>query len=163
MRCREVQQKLDLFVGEELASSLQDRIAAHVSGCGRCRQELARLRKLEGLLAWAPCPPVPEGFAEKAVERARSEAMPGHAGFSAGRRLGERLGRRVQIAAGTAAALAGGLLLGSYLGSETWGEAPPAAVQRADPLAGSGLGQLVEPADDSLAHAYLALTTGGDD
>jgi hypothetical protein len=58
--------------------------------------------------------------------------------------------------------LAGGLLLGVYLGAQTWDSGPPAAIEQADPLAGSGLGQLVEPGGDSLAQAYLALTTGGD-
>jgi len=162
MRCHEVRQKLDLFIRQELAPSLSEKIEVHLSGCGRCREELARLRRLEGLLVSAPAPPVPEGFAERVVERARRGAVPDSADVAARRRLGKRLGRRVQIAMGAAAALAGGFLLGGYLGAQTWGSAPPAASERADPLAGSGLGQLIEPGGDSLARAYLTLTSGGD-
>jgi hypothetical protein len=53
-------------------------------------------------------------------------------------------------------------MLGGYLGNQTWGGAPPSAVEQADPLASSGLEQLFEPGGDSLAQAYLALTAGGD-
>lgn len=162
MRCHEVQQNLDLLIRQELKPPVRDRIEVHLSGCGRCREELARLRRLEELLAAAPSPPVPDGFATRMVERVRRKAARGYADFSARRRVRDRLGRSVRIAAGTAAALAGGLLLGGYLGVQTWGSAPSRAIELTDPLAGSGLGQLVEPGGDSLAQAYLAMTTGRD-
>ncbi len=162
MRCHEVQKNLDLFIRQELTPLVRERIEVHLSGCAGCRQELARLGKLEELLASAPSPPVPEGFAERVIERARREAVPVSTVASTERHVRERLGRRVRIAVGTAAALAGGLLLGIYLGTQTLGSALPATTKQADPLAGSGLGQLVEPGGDSLAQAYLALTTGGD-
>ncbi len=161
MRCQKVQQNLDLFVRQELAPDVQKSIEVHLSGCERCRWELARLRKLEELLASALTPPVPDGFARLVAERARREAVPDYA--IAPRRAGQRLGRNLRIAASAAAALAGGLFLGGYLGLQTWWEAaPPSAVQPADPLAGSGLGQLVEPGGDSLAQAYLSMTAGDD-
>jgi len=160
MRCREVRQMLDLFVRQELTPPVRETIEVHLGSCGRCREEFARLRRLEELLVSGPTPPVPEGFAQRVVERARREAVPHSAEVSVRHRLRKGLGRRVRIGAGTAAALAGGLLLGGYLGSQTWGNAPPAAVEPADPVAGSGLGQLVEPEGDSLAQTYLALTAG---
>ncbi len=162
MRCHEVQQNLELLIRQELKPPVRERIEAHLSGCERCREELSRLRRLEELLAAAPSPPVPNGFAERTVERVRREVVGGYADFSARRRIRNRLGRRVRIAAGAAAALAGGLLLGGYLGAQTWGSGPPAAIEQTDPLAGSGLGQLVEPGRDSLAQTYLAMTTGRD-
>jgi anti-sigma factor RsiW len=158
MRCPEVQQKLDLFIRQELTRHVRERIESHLGGCERCREELARLRRLEDLLASGPCPPVPEGFAERVVETARREAVPHSAVVSTRRHIRKRLVRRVRIAAGTVAALAGGILLGGYLGSQTWGSAPQASVEQADPVAGSGLGQLIEPGGDSLAQTYLALT-----
>lgn len=160
MRCQKVQQNLDLFVRQELAPDVQKSIEVHLSGCERCHGELARLRKLEELLASASSPPVPDGFARLVTERARREAVPDYA--IAPRRAGQRLGRNLRIAASTAAALAGGLFLGGYLGIQTWEAAPPSAVQPADPLAGSGLGQLVEPGGDSFAQAYLSMTAGDD-
>ncbi len=117
---------------------------------------------MEELLVLSPLPPVPAGFAERVVDRARREAVPVSADVSTRHHVRKRLGRRVRIAAGTAVALAGGLLLGIYLGTQTWGSAPPATIEQADPLARSGLGKLVEPGGNSLAQAYLALTTGGD-
>ena len=162
MRCRDVQQNLDLLIRQELMPPVRERIEVHLRGCPRCREELARLRRLADLLAAAPVPPVPEGFAGRVIERARHEALPDAAAVVVGRRVGRRLGRRVRIAASTAAALAGGLLLGGFLGNQTWEGAPPAGVAQADPLAESGLGQLAEPGGDSLARAYLALTADGD-
>lgn len=160
MRCHEVQQNLDVFIRQELMPSVRERIEVHLSGCDRCRGELARLRKLEELLALAPSPPVPESFAESVIEKAGREARPDGAVVFARRRLRRRLGHRLRIAASTAAALACGLFLGGYLGIQTW--APPSAAQQADPLGGSGLGQFVEPGGDSLAQAYLAMTAGDD-
>jgi len=158
MRCQKVQQNLDLFVRQELAPDVQKSIKVHLSGCERCHGELARLRKLEELLASASSPPVPDGFARLVTERARREAVPDYT--IAPRRAGQQLGRNLRIAASTAAALACGLFLGGYLGIQTW--APPSAAQQADPLGGSGLGQFVEPGGDSLAQAYLAMTAGDD-
>lgn len=161
MRCPEVQQKLDLYARQELAPSARETIEDHLSRCDRCRQELGRLRRLEELLASAPSPPVPQGFAGRVVARARREPSPVRCPASIGHRARERFGHRVRIAVATAAALAAGLLVGSYLGFDTWqSDGRPAAVDAADPLTGSGLGQLVEPGGDSLAQVYLALTSG---
>ncbi len=160
MRCPEVRQKLDLYACEELAPSAREKIEAHLSDCTACRQELARLRRLENLLAAAPLPPVPEGFAEQVVARARCEASPARGQVPSPRRLHERLRRRVRTIAGTAAALAAGLLLGCFLGLDTWQSDARSAA--ADPLSGSGLGQFVEPGGESLAQTYLDLTTGSD-
>lgn len=162
MRCHEVRHNLDLFIRQGLTPSIRKKIEIHLSGCGTCREELARLRRLEELLASCPSPPVPEGFAQSVVERASREAVPCDVEVFARRPVRVGLGRRARIAAGTAAALAGGLLLGSYLGTQTCERVPRAAVERAHPLDSSGLGQLVEPGGDSLAQAYLALTSGGD-
>jgi len=162
MRCQRVQQNLDLFVRQELAPDVQKSIEVHLSGCERCRGELARLRRLEELLASAPSPPVPEGLVGRVIDRARREALSYGVVVFARRRFGQRIGHRLRIAVGTAAALAGGFLLGGYLGMQTWETSPSNAAQAVDPLAGSGLGQLAEPGGDSLAQAYLALTAGND-
>jgi len=157
MRCHEVQQNLDLFIRQELMLPVREELEVHLSDCERCREELARLRKLAELLAATPSPPVPVGFAGRVVERARLGAVPDSAVVHARRRIG----RSLRVAASMALALAGGLLLGGYLGARTWSGPPPAA-QHSDPLGDLGLGQFVEPGGDSLAHAYLALTSGDD-
>lgn len=160
MRCDEVSQNLDLLIRQELAPPVRERIEGHLRGCGRCREELARLRRLEELLAADAYPPVPVGFAARVVARARRE-VPSDAAVAVPRTAGWRIAQRMRMAAGAAAALAGGLLLGGYLGTQTWNTAPP-SVRQTDPLAGLGLRQLVEPGGDSLAQTYLALTSGGD-
>ena len=69
----------------------------------------------------------------------------------------------MEFSAGTAAALAAGLMVGLFMGHETWkaaaqhSQAPTA--QAADPLATSGFEYLIEPGGDSLAQAYLGLTS----
>ena len=143
MRCYEIRRSLERFVRREVAPSVRKRIEGHLSGCESCRNELARLRKLDALLATAPLPGVPDGFAARVVERARRAAVPSSAYVSARRSSHETLGRRARIAAGWAGALTVGLLLGGYLGIQTWETAAPSALQQTDPLASSGLGQLV--------------------
>ena len=161
MRCREVRKSLDRFLRQELTPSVREEIESHLSDCESCQAELVRLQRLEELLTAAPSPPIPEGLAERMLERARRDVASGIADVSIRHQLRERLGRRVRFVAGTAAALAGGLLLGVSLGNQTWDSVPSAAIEEGDPVAGSGLGLLVEPGGDSLAGAYLALTVGG--
>ncbi len=163
MRCPEVQQKLYLLAGEQLASSDRERIEAHLSGCDQCRQELRRQRRLGELLASAPLPPVPKGFAKRVVSLARREESSARGSASVERFGPERFGHGVRIGVGMAAALAAGLLLGGYLGFDTWqSDGSPAAFVADDPLVDSGFGHLVEPGGDSLAQAYMALISGGD-
>jgi anti-sigma factor RsiW len=162
MRCPEVRQKLDLYTQQELAPSIQEQIEAHLSRCERCQQELRRLRRLEELLASTQSPPMPEGFAERVLAQARSKVSPACGPTPTPHRPRRGFGGRLRTAIGTAAALAAGLLVGCYLGWDTWqGVGRPAVVDTTDPLAGSGLGQLVEPGGDSLTQTFLALTRGG--
>jgi hypothetical protein len=62
--------------------------------------------------------------------------------------------------------LAAGLILGVFMGHETWravGQQPPDSTTRTDdPVAASGFEYLVEPGGDSLAQAYVQLTTTTD-
>jgi putative zinc finger protein len=165
MRCREVQHKLDLFVTQELTSSERERVAAHLGNCAECREALARLRRLEDVLAATPVPPVPEGFAARVVARAaEQQAVPTRQ--PAQPRLARSPRNRFRFTAATAAAMASGLLLGLFMGYETWRSGGPgprgAAGQSNDLLAASGFESLVEPGGDSLAQSYLSLTMAGE-
>lgn len=44
-------------------------LQAHLEGCPRCRETWAALREVDRLLAARPMPPVPEGFAARALAR----------------------------------------------------------------------------------------------
>lgn len=52
-------------------------------------------------------------------------------------------------------------MLGVFMGHATW-QPSVAAAQPVDPLAASSFEYLVEPGGDSLAQAYLQLTSGPD-
>jgi len=162
MRCDEAQRNLDVFIRHGLTPMLRERIESHLSSCGNCREELARLRRLEGLLTTASAPPVPAGFAQRVVAKARCRAAASSATVSTRHRIRKRVGRRVPTAVGAAAALASGLLLGGFLGGQTLELTLPSAVEQADPLADAGLGQLVDPGGESLSQSFLAMTTGGE-
>jgi len=166
MRCREVQHKLDLFATQELTSSECEGIEAHLESCAGCREALWRLRRLEDLLAASPVPPVPEGFAARVVAQVKEQQTIAAARRSPRSRLVRLAWKRIRFSAATAAALAAGLMLGLFMGRDTWWsgtEGPSAAAnQPAELLAASGFDDLVEPGGDSLAQAYLGLTTATD-
>lgn len=163
MRCSEVQQKLDLYATKELTHAVRERIEAHLESCDRCREALARVRRFEDLLTAAPAPPVPDGFAARVVAQAkerqaivaRSEPVPPVPFW-----------KRFEFSAGTAAALAAGLMIGVFLGHETWQTAaqhsPAPSTQPGDVLVASGFDLLGESRGDSLAEAYLQLTSERD-
>lgn len=166
MRCRAVQEKLNLYAAGGLLPSVVGQMESHLQGCPACRKELAKLRRLETLLRTATTPPVPEGFAARVLAEAKERASATVASRPLARRGAlpswERLGRWT----GAAAALAVGLMLGVFMGHATWqaaaAQSPVAAAQPVDPLAASSFEYLVEPGGDSLAQAYLQLTSGPD-
>jgi anti-sigma factor RsiW len=162
MRCGEVQQRLDLYATKELAHTVCERIEAHLESCDQCREALARLRRFEELLAAAPAPPVPDGFAERVVAQAEARRVRARSAPLSPLGRSRIDWERIGSSAGTVAALAAGLIVGMFMGHETWqatchqGGAP--AARPADPGAASGFEYLVEPGGDSLAQAYLGLT-----
>jgi len=164
MRCSEVQQRLDLYATKELAHAVRERIEAHLESCTECRDALARVRRFEDLLTAAPAPPVPDGFAARVVARAKERQARAASGPPSPRDRSRLAWERIRLSAGTAAALAAGLMVGMSMGHETWQavrQQPLASATRPpDPLAASGFEYLVEPGGDSLAQAYLGLTSG---
>jgi len=161
MRCRPIREKLDLYAAGELSPSAVEQMESHLQGCPACRKELAKLRKLETLLRTAATPPVPEGFAARVLTKAK-ERPPATV---AARPLARRVAPLSWEWIGASAALAVGLMIGVFMGNATWraaGPPPVAAVQPIDLLAVSSFEHLVEPGGDSLAQAYLQLTSGPD-
>lgn len=67
MRCRAVQQKLDLYKGKGLAPTVQRQVEAHLRNCPTCRADLPGCPGPAGAIPGASRsgagPPVPEGFA----------------------------------------------------------------------------------------------------
>ncbi|MDY0166984.1 MAG: zf-HC2 domain-containing protein [Thermoguttaceae bacterium] len=169
MRCHIVRKQLEAYLAVEedgLSGPDRERIAAHFSGCEECRRDLSRLRGLCELLAAAPAPPVPDGFAQHVVARAKAlqceTALPRHGSAW----TGGSVWRRLRPAFGMAVALAAGLALGAFLGNDVWYDGDwqrlGSETRHADVLTASGLEQIVGDQEDSLARAYLDLTFGRD-
>jgi anti-sigma factor RsiW len=163
MHCREVRRNLDRFARQEVAPAERDRIEAHLESCAACRASLARLRRLEGMLAALPAPPVPEGLAARVVARANQQQAAAAARPIVAMHAEQSVWTRIRATGATCAAVAAGLMLGLLLGRATWqsGPARPAR-QVADMLASTGFEYVTEPGGDSLAEAYLQLTTAPD-
>lgn len=163
MDCRDVQQKLDVLEAGELAPALRSRIESHLDGCPRCRDALAKHRRFERLLAEAPAPHLPKGFAGRVVARARQQQAGDRRVSRSQRWWIEPFGPRGRAAAAAAAALVAGVMAGGFLAQDAWQaardvSAQPSVAERVEPLADSGVGQLVELDRDSLAQAYLGMT-----
>ena len=161
MRCQAVQEKLNLYAAGELLPSVGAQIESHLQACPTCRKELARLRRLETLLRAATTPPVPEGFTARVLAEAKERAPATVAARPLARRGALLSWERLDPWMGATAALAVGLMLGVFMGHATW-QPPVATSQPVDPLAASSFEYLVEPGGDSLAQAYLQLTSGPD-
>lgn len=176
MQCRRVREQLerDLVLEQSvLPTTDRERLESHLKRCATCRRELSRLRRLHELLTAAPVPPMPDGFAGRVVARAKAlPSGPAPRRPALARLVKSTAWRRVRSTARTAAAVAVGLALGAFLAGDVlqngvapgWGVAPgPASEGRQDEsLAGSGLGRIAIDYDDSLAQAYLELTSGYD-
>lgn len=168
MRCPAVLEKLEAYAARELAPRARARIEAHLRSCPACRRALARREQLEAVVRAVPAPPVPDGFADRVMVRARQGVKLPHA---LPRSLCHPLRwlepQRLRTGLAAVAALAAGLLVGVYLGQHTWqpsdqGPRGPTRVSPADPVAASGLGHLADFGDSSLAEAYLSLTSAPD-
>ena len=161
MRCRDVQDNLDRYVRGEVTPQVREQMQLHLKDCEVCLAEFVCLQRLETLLAAAPLPPVPEGFAGRVVASMPHERELGTGRSAWIRRIRPRVGGYLRAGASAAAALAAGLLLGGYLGTDTWQQnSLRSAHEVRDPMAGSPLEHFVEPGGGSLGQAYFALMRG---
>lgn len=163
MQCRQVQTLIDRYVSEGLLPDERSLFESHLQSCPSCQEQLHELRVLLALLRSAPAPPpVPEGFADRLMAKARQQVRPVPAGIS--RPVWAVWWRSVASPrfANAAGAVAAGLLLGIVMAQQTWRysenaghyrppQASPEVVYELDFLSGSPGG--------SFADAYLNLTS----
>ena len=166
MDCERVQELMDHYVNGDLSPSEQEPFEIHLRDCRRCQQRLKRLQKLLGILRSDPTPPLPEGFVDRIMARAkdretaiaREKSIRNDRFQSAWKKLGS--------SAGIAAALAVGLLVGLFMGHEAWQnerqQGIASAIGPTGPVAPADFEYLINPGGDSLAQAYLELTTTAD-
>ncbi|NLZ02722.1 MAG: hypothetical protein GXY25_19565 [Pirellulaceae bacterium] len=148
-------------MAQELTSAERAQVGAHLASCAACRRALASLRWLQEILADAPAPPIPGGFADRIVARARTQQA-ATARSNRASRFEQSAWKTILFSAARAAALAAGLLLGLLMGRDTWRASPVAAAQQTDLLAAAGLAPLAEWGGDSLAQSYIRLTLAGE-
>ena len=165
MRCDRVQALMDRHLNEGLPPEEREPFEIHLRDCRGCQQQLESLRKLLAILRSEPSPPVPEGFVVRVMARANDRdtivrtrriwSAPAHSTW-----------KKLEFSAGLAAALAAGLIVGLFMGHETWRanrqQGIASAVGPTDPIVHAGFEYLIDPGRDSLAQAYLELTTTSD-
>jgi anti-sigma factor RsiW len=109
---------MDRYVNEGLPPDEREHFEIHLRDCRDCQQQLASLQRLLAALRSAPSPPVPQGFVDRVMARARQEVQPSLRARPAFRSWWEHVGTaRLANAVG---AVAAGLLLGLVLGQQTW-------------------------------------------
>lgn len=156
MRCKQVQRKLDVFTSDDLAPQVRTRVEEHLRSCERCRVAVERLRKLAGVLEAAPGAPLPAGFAERLMQKARRRSVVATAARFSLNPLHWWQENPVAVRIAVAASLIVGLALGGLLGSDTWSAAAqekPAA----DPVAVYSLDYLSAAPDGSVAQAFSSM------
>ena len=173
MRCQIVRQKLEAYAVEEITPQVRAGIEGHLRSCSGCRDVLARQTELEALVRNLPAPPVPDGFADRLMARARvCGDLPRRGSPSRWKALGwlgpGRLWQKTGSAAALAAGLAAGLLIGGLMGGQTWQHSALRIgtgnrVLEADLVGASGLGSLAGLGDTSLGGTYLGMTWAPDD
>ncbi|MEA1950071.1 MAG: zf-HC2 domain-containing protein [Planctomycetota bacterium] len=175
MHCDRAQALMDRYVNEGFPPDERESFEIHLRGCPDCQQQLAKLQRLLAVLRSVPSPPVPQGFVDRVMVRARheiqaSQSSPGFQsapGFQpALRRWWEQLGSaRLANAVG---AVAAGLLIGLVLGQQTWRYAastgrPDRTMAGIDAETAYSLDYLSGSPHGSFTETYLSLTSVASD
>ena len=109
MLCADVQDKLDGYLGGDLEPETRGAIEAHLRGCSICAQALSQAGRVRAVLRQCMAPPVPGGFYERVMARARERRRLEPVWLTASQR-----GRRVPVI--WRAAVAAGLIVGLAIG-----------------------------------------------
>jgi anti-sigma factor RsiW len=160
MKCTRFQKLSSAYLDDQAPRDLRARMESHLGTCDSCRRALESARALSALLRAQSAPPVPDGFAQRVLARARSQRL------SAPSRLGVRdlvhrmLDSLRPVSAATAAVLAMGLILGALMGHDLGrirSSSRSPHVSAGDPLEGYDLDYLSEAPRGSLPHTVLTL------
>ncbi|MFW5966424.1 MAG: anti-sigma factor family protein [Persicimonas sp.] len=160
MNCETTRNRLNAYRDEELDPEVQAELESHLEDCLKCRRALERLETVVRQLERAtPAPPVPEGFAERVLERAAEENPSGPPRPGPSCRWWSDSTGTARIAA--AAVLALGVIIGVLMASGLWSgddSRPGQISDRTTTETTYGLGHFSEAPDGSLIDAYVALS-----
>lgn len=161
MHCREVDHKLEAFAGGELPQRERTAVQQHLDSCRECREELEGVRQLQEVMRRKSIPPVPEGFAERVMARAREQKEAAGRESKILRPFDSLLQRpgpwRAAVAAAFLVGLGFGLLMGFGTRSDATG--PPQEVARTDAVEEYRLDYLVGAPSDSLSGSFVRLAS----
>lgn len=118
-RCNRARTLMDRYVTEGLPAEQRERFEAHLRECPECRRQLKDLQRLVASLRRVPAPPVPKGFVERVMARARLEKDEHGVETPASIPSREEQGRMPRWI-NAVAAVAAGVVLGLLLGQQTW-------------------------------------------
>lgn len=160
MKCTRFRGLCGAYLDDQAPRDLRARMESHLGSCDACRRALESARALSALLRAQSAPPVPDGFAQRVMARARAQqsSVPSRLGV---RDLVHRMLNSLRpVTAATAAVLATGLILGALMGHDLGRIRSSSRAPRAsagDPLEGYDLDYLSEAPRGSLSHTVLTL------
>ena len=163
MRCRLVRDRLNAFIDRELRSPLMEEISDHLQRCPSCGRAYARLQRLASLFDDNDIPPVPIGFAHRALERARQELIAPHKAAREGwflrRWRSVPISMRIAAAVVVAVGLSAGAVMGRFVGQTTDAQPATDIAVSSDPAAVYNLDYLAGTQEGSITQAYLVLVS----
>ena len=172
MNCARAEALIDRHVNEGLTPDERESLEIHLRECrgggggGGCQQQLENLQRLLSILRSDLSPPVPEGFADRVMARAGEQEAIITPARSLSHEESPSIWKRLESFAGVTAALAAGLIVGIFMGNEAWRadrqQPIVSTTQPAEPSEASDFEYLIDPPGNSLAQAYLGLTTISD-
>ncbi|MCK4283398.1 MAG: zf-HC2 domain-containing protein [Candidatus Brocadiae bacterium] len=161
MLCADVQDKLDGYLGGDLDPETHGAIEAHLRGCSICAQAVNQAGRVRAVLRQCMAPPVPQGFYEQVMARARERRRLAPVWLTASQR-----GWRVPVI--WRAAMAAGLIVGLAIGALTATDLRQLGVQETLLAAKAGepdatnvyrLDYFASAPTDSLAGAFVSLVS----
>lgn len=162
MRCEDLRQALANYAQGRVPVHERQVIEAHLRDCPACRAVLAEMDPVAAALVQSQAPPIPAGFAERAMAAARSRIAKPAATWNP--LLWWRTASAPMRGA-AAAVLVVGFLGGVMVGRDavrTPANQAAGVTSPSDPWEGYNLDYLGDAPEGSLANSYLALVSGHD-
>ncbi|MFP4176319.1 MAG: anti-sigma factor family protein [Candidatus Brocadiia bacterium] len=166
MRCQDFYRHIDAYMTGELGEDTREQMEKHLSSCRDCRAALDDAYHIRAAFAAGDTPPVPEGFHESVMARAREEngvkERPGILDPFGHLSMLETPLRAAAVAAGVIVALGIGILVGRDLAEATAArQTQPVGREESDAVSSLGAEYLGEYPPESVSRAYANLTTTG--
>lgn len=160
MQCRSIRKKLSAWSDGETSRRHYDQIQKHLEICPECSRVLLEITNLRTHFQQSLVPPVPEEFAGAVMQKVRTVAANRYAAFQP---LSWWRDFTFPLKAASAVAFGLVLSLGIYMGESLTRENPQTSLaytaSAADEVVSTMVQPFAETGAETIADAYLALTT----